>query len=330
MPLFLFQAFCGEHYKLADAVDVGTLNTTAGTGDLTAKDVIEDTLNISGGVAADAWDVAKGVYDGVDLAAQVLVEGAKTGKNLVITVKDGVKAAGSAVTGDCGGDLGSALADATAQFREDASTTVAESLVDDKIKVLQDEVVEDAREVFDDVMTVGKDVGGIAEDGADSAVKAGGSVINGDGDIDAVTEVGTDVATQIAQATIEAVGEVVCEELMDAIPGIGLCKGAYNLTWGSAYATAGATSVASGLVVGVLGGLAGAIASPWDDGELLRSSAKLAGSQACWGSSVLGEGTFGAIKGTANIVGQIPGTQIVTIPTSYIAGKGAKGCRTLR
>lgn len=259
--------------------------------------------SISSGLAADVWDVSKDVYDGVDLGAQVLEERAKTGKAL-----------------------------ATAQSSGDARTALAESSVDEKAEAPLDEVVKDGREAFEcakdfDVTAAGNDASGIVKDGADSAMEAMESVINGDDDIDdAVTEVQTDVAIQIAQAA----GEEVVEEVMGAIPVVGLCKGAYNLTKGAGYAAAGTTSVASALTVGVIGGVAGALASPFDGGKLLRSSSNLARSQAAWGGSVLAEGTSGAIKGTANIVGQVPGTQVVSIPTSFVAGQAAKGCQKLR
>lgn len=178
----------------------------------------------------------------------------------------------------------------------------------------------------DDIKETAKELTALTKDGATDVLEEVGSGNGAAAVIDAVDT----FQGAITEAIVESGVTLLAEEVADALPLIGICTAAYNLTWGTAYAFAGASNLLSGLAVGVVGCLSGVIASPFDGGKILRLSAKLAQSQAFWGSCVLGEGTFGAIKGAATVVGQVPGTQVVTIPVGVLAKIGSKCCRWLR
>ena len=150
----------------------------------------------------------------------------------------------------------------------------------------------------------------------------------------AATETTADVAGDVVRTVTESAlyecAEEVAEEVMDLIPVYGMFMGAWRLAWGSAYTAVGAASVAVGATVGTVGTVAGAAASPWDGGRLLKDSLKVAKSSAGWGGSVMGQGAFGLVKGTCDVVGQVPGTQVVTMPVGFVAKKASKACKNAR
>lgn len=189
-----------------------------------------------------------------------------------------------------------------------------------------------------DIAKTAEELVSISEEGVTEVVEAAKAAIADGGDLG-------DVRADIVDATCAVTGELgstlvefaggeavetAVQEALEAIPGVGLCTGLWRIAWGAGYAVGGATFLASGTVVGAVGVLGGLVASPWDEGKFLRSSAEVAASHASWGASVMGQGACGAIHGTANIVGQVPGTQVVTIPVSIAAKTGAKGCKWLR
>ena len=144
--------------------------------------------------------------------------------------------------------------------------------------------------------------------------------------IETTTNVVGDVAASVMGSILYGVAETVAEEVVDVIPGYGLCVGAWRLAWGSVFTVTGAASVVTGAAIGAVGTVAGVAASPLDGGQLLRGSLEVAGSTAGWGSSVMGQGIFGVVRGTCNVVGQVPGTQVVTMPLGYAAFRGMQGC----
>ena len=163
----------------------------------------------------------------------------------------------------------------------------------------------------------GDDVGDKVADAAEAVIETTGNIIG-------------DVAPSAARSILHEVAEEVVEEVVDVIPGYGFCVGAWRLAWGSAYAVTGAASVATGAAIGAVGTVAGVVASPWDGGQILRDSLEVAGSSASWGGSVMGQGTFGVVRGTCNVVGQVPGTQVVTMPLGYAAKKVSEACKDAR
>ena len=161
----------------------------------------------------------------------------------------------------------------------------------------------------------GDDVGDKVADAAEAVIETTGNIIG-------------DVAPSAARSILHEVAEEVVEEVVDVIPGYGFCVGAWRLAWGSAYAVTGAASVATGAAIGAVGTVAGVAASPWMEDNCL--DLEVAGSTASWGGSVMDQGTSGVLRGTCNIVRQVPGTQVVTMPLGYAAKKASEACKSAR
>lgn len=124
--------------------------------------------------------------------------------------------------------------------------------------------------------------------------------------------------------------EILSETVSDAVPVVGTIRALWRIGWGMGNMACGALSLTVGASVAAIGGAVGAAISPLDDGSLLKSSMDTARDYGVYGGCVTGEGLCETIHGTASVVGQVTGTQIVTIPLGVAAGYGTRACRIMR
>ncbi|CAM9886306.1 unnamed protein product, partial [Scytosiphon promiscuus] len=87
--------------------------------------------------------------------------------------------------------------------------------------------------------------------------------------------------------------------------------------------------VAAGAVA-LGGGVYGAVAAKYDRGASLGGAMNVSMKMSAWSASHLTEGTLHATRGAAGLVNQVPGTQVVTIPTKALCKIGATSVKNLR
>lgn len=126
--------------------------------------------------------------------------------------------------------------------------------------------------------------------------------------LEAVEPLGEAVVSA-GEAVVDAVGEEILEATLEVVPIVGTAIPAANMVFGT------------GAVIAGFGGLAYA-------GIIECSGAKEKAKRvAAWSASISAEGSFVAAKGVVGLVGQVPGTQLLTVPSSMGLGVAAKRVR---
>lgn len=134
----------------------------------------------------------------------------------------------------------------------------------------------------------------------------------------------------LEDGVLEAGADMLSEAVSDAVPVVGMVRGLWRIGCGMGNVTRGALSLTVSASAVAIGGAAGAAISPLDGGRLLESSMDTAREYGAYGGCLTGEGLCKTLHGTASVVGQVSGTQVVTIPLGIAAGCGARACRNLR